>query len=207
MEKKAVIILNGVYLPPTIQKGYVICADGGYDLLKRNSDILPDVIIGDNDSLTDTAVSESILRINFDSDKDMTDGELALRYAVKSGYIDIAVYGALGGRQDHVESNLALLVLAQRLGVNAVIYDDNTEIHYIGCGKKSFFKIVPKNIIVSIVPFCFYAHIIKTEGLKYPLSDKRLVKHSSLGISNVSVENRISVEISEGDALIFIINA
>jgi thiamine pyrophosphokinase len=147
---------------------------------------------------------DSIKRLNFNTDKDMTDGELSLRHIVREGCENIVVYGALGGREDHVQSNIALLSLAARLGAHAVIKDEKTDIHYID---KNFSKLslkLPKNIFVSIVPFSASAHIISTKGLKYPITDKRLNKFSSLGVSNLSVEEKIEVDILRGSALVFI---
>jgi thiamine pyrophosphokinase len=201
--KTAALVLNGVYVPEKISADYIVCADGGYNLLVARG-IVPNMIIGDNDSIKGSSDIDRIKRLNFNTDKDMTDGELSLRHIVREGYKNIVVYGALGGREDHVQSNIALLSLAARLGAVAVIRDDRTEIHYID---KNFSRLslkLPKNILVSIVPFSSFAHIISTKGLKYPIADKRLNKFSSLGMSNLSTEETVEVDISRGSALVFI---
>jgi thiamine pyrophosphokinase len=201
--KTAALILNGVYIPEKINADYIVCADGGYNLLAERG-IIPNIIIGDNDSIKYPSNSEKVKRLNFNADKDMTDGELSLRHIVRDGYKNIAVYGALGGREDHVQSNIALLALAARLGAVAVIKDEKTEIHYIDKNFNSLSLKVAKNILVSVVPFSAYAHIISTKGLKYPIIDKRLNKLSSLGVSNLSTEEKIEVNILRGSALVFI---
>jgi thiamine pyrophosphokinase len=218
--KTAALILNGVYIPEKISADYIVCADGGYNLLAKRG-IIPNIVIGDNDSIEDRFIAENrrtdgglekgfsdsggIKRLNFNRDKDMTDGELSLRHIiVDGGYKNVVIYGALGGRQDHVQSNIALLNLAARLGAKAVIKDEKTEIHYVG---KNFNRLslgVSENILISIVPFSSFAHIMSTKGLKYPITDKRLNKFSSLGMSNLSTGEKIEVDISRGSALVFI---
>ncbi|MDR2047641.1 MAG: thiamine diphosphokinase [Clostridiales bacterium] len=200
----AAVILNGLYAPEKIAAAYIAAADGGYNLLRERG-IVPDIIIGDNDSLRNPSdVPPGVKRLNFPSDKDMTDGELALRHVAGAGFKNIRIYGALGGRADHAESNLALLCLAERLGARAAIEDGNTEIHYLGGRFKTFSAHIPRNISVSVVPFYSFAHIISTKGLKYPVRDTRLFKYSSLGMSNRSVDENVEVNISKGCALIFI---
>ncbi|MDR1940610.1 MAG: thiamine diphosphokinase, partial [Clostridiales bacterium] len=148
-------------------------------------------------------IYSGVKSIKYPADKDMTDGEICVRYAAAEGFGDVVIYGALGGRQDHVEGNIALLYLAKRLGIKAVIKDKDIEIHYAD-NSRSFFATVKKNIFVSIVPFFSFVHIIKTTGLKYPLIDARIEKYSSLGISNVAVDEKISVEIKKSAALIIV---
>ncbi|MDR2091161.1 MAG: thiamine diphosphokinase [Clostridiales bacterium] len=208
--KTAALILNGLYVPRKISADYVVCADGGYNLALSRG-IVPDIVIGDNDSIKDFSSASSgggasgVKRLNFNPDKDMTDGELALRHIIADeGYKNVVIYGALGGREDHVQSNLALSALAAALGAKAVIEDEETEIHYID---KNFNKLslkLPLNILISIVPFCSFAHIISTKGLKYPIADKRLNKISSLGVSNLSVEESVEICILRGSALVFV---
>jgi thiamine pyrophosphokinase len=198
MEKTdiAALILNGDFCAEKIQADYIVCADGGYNLLKKRG-IMPDIIIGDNDSVKNREeIPAEINRLNFPTDKDMTDGELALRHIAGKGFKNLLIFGALGGRQDHVESNLALLCLAAKLGVRAVIQDEKTEIHYIDGRFNGFSKKIPENVLISIVPFYSVAHIINTKGLKYPLKDKRLFKYSSLGVSNLTLGGLTEVNIS-----------
>ena len=52
----------------------------------------------------------------------------------------------------------------------------------------------------------FKAKITKSESLKYPYRDVSFGFDSSLGISNVALEDNPSLEISEGKVLILIDN-
>lgn len=201
MKSEVSIILNGFWMPDKIDGGFIICADGGYRLLKKRG-ITPDIIIGDNDSIKAADVPRNIARIDYKAQKDMTDGELCIRYAAAQGYRNIAVFGALGGRQDHVEANLALLSIAYKLGAEAVIYDENTEIHYT---EGLFSARVSENLFISLVPFDGFSHIIETRGLKYSLKNTRLYRRSTLGISNVSDDSgEIFLKLKHGGVFVFI---
>ena len=80
---------------------YLIAADGGANHLMK-MDILPDVLIGDLDSVDEDTLFEltsaDIKIEQYPEDKDETDLELALRYAIESRPSAILIVGALGGR-------------------------------------------------------------------------------------------------------------
>ncbi|MDR1940135.1 MAG: thiamine diphosphokinase, partial [Clostridiales bacterium] len=92
--KKAVIVLNGQYIPETLDDGFVICADGGCGLL-RGAGLRPDIIIGDGDSMPPFYdIYSGVKSIKYPADKDMTDGEICVRYAAAEGFGDVVIYGA-----------------------------------------------------------------------------------------------------------------
>ena len=112
---RAVIFANGT-LPDLqaaqrlLREGDLwIAADGG----SRHALALgraPDVVIGDLDSLPDP-VRDSLLRAgtkiqSFPAEKDETDLELALAYAVREGCSSIRILAGLGGRTDQTLANL-----------------------------------------------------------------------------------------------------
>ena len=84
---KALIILNGecrncTYLfNRTKNCDLLICADGGYKHLKA-LDVEPDVVLGDFDSSEEP---KGIETVKFPAEKDMTDGEIAIEYALEKG--------------------------------------------------------------------------------------------------------------------------
>ena len=108
---RAVIIGNGdikdyKYIKSKISADdFVICADGGLRHIE-NLDIKADVAIGDFDSAD---IDEEITHYVFPVDKDYTDGELAVNYAVENGYDDILLIAMTGQRLDHTLSNFFLL--------------------------------------------------------------------------------------------------
>src|SRR5260221_9822527 len=91
----------------------VIAADGGATKLAK-AGRRPDLVIGDMDGVTADAQREleraGAKLERFPTEKDQTDGELALDAAVKRGADEILVVGAFGGpRLDHMAGNLMLL--------------------------------------------------------------------------------------------------
>ena len=108
---KALIILNGecrdcTYLFNQVKKyDLIICADGGYKHLDSIG-IMPNAVLGDFDS---TEQPEGVFTIKYPVEKNMTDGEIAIEYALEKGADEIVLTCALGGRVDHEMANIFLL--------------------------------------------------------------------------------------------------
>lgn len=194
---KAVVLLNGEPFAGAIdtQDAYVYCCDGAY-LWAQRQNIRTDELLGDFDSLG--FVPENALR--FPAEKDMTDGELALRRAVDAGATEIGIYGGGGGREDHFLGNLHLLYLAFQAGVRATMYTNRAEL-FVATGRVDLGGNEGKTL--SLVPFFGEAHILESGGLKYPLKDLHLVLGSTRGISNVATGNEAYI-VSKGAVLVII---
>jgi thiamine pyrophosphokinase len=178
------------YLPnPTA----IIAADGGTRHLRALGQP-PDVIVGDIDSLPEgirpwleSAHTEFVVH---PPAKDETDLELALLLAASRYDDEILLFGALGGRLDHLLANVFLLTyspLDQRRIVliteneKAWLVTDRTEIHgTVGD-------------TVSLIPLGGDVHIEATTGLQWPLRNDRLVFGSARGVSNVMTEDVATV--------------
>ena len=188
------IILNGERIGVEINDEYIICADGGYNLLNGKK---PDCIIGDFDSIENFPSDVTLIRHN--PEKNHTDGELCVIYAIKQGYLDINIYGALGNRMDHFFGNLSLLKLANRMNARAVIRDKDCDIYY---SKNNFDCKVSIGDTISILPFGEEA-VVNAQGLKYPLEKLHLKNYHTRGISNIAEKENIHIEINSGEVLIF----
>jgi|GEM_PF-164472 len=238
MEKnavKAALILNGGGIPESIDAPYIVCADGGYNALRERG-IVPNVLTGDMDSIEPSALDEARNRgvriIKFDADKNETDGELALRFLAAEGITELDIYGAFGGRPDHEAANLALLIAARDLGVNAVIRGENCDVYYIRrttqCSMQdnsqyksndkhsslnniSQFSILnsqllnnrPSAITISIVPRTTMK-FKDSFGLKYDLSNLTIKPGSSRGVSNVAVSEDFGFTLLSGAGYVFV---
>ena len=131
---RATIIANGNLAHSKIELNeaeILIAANGGgRHCLKMG--LNPKVVIGDFDSLTENELAELDSRgaalIRYPADKDETDLELALNYALEQGASEIWLYGLLGGRWDMTISNLILLAAPRFDGVSFRVIDKNTEI-------------------------------------------------------------------------------
>lgn len=213
--KKGVLFLNGISPEKNViseiaeertQSGVgVFCTDGAYAYVAEL--MVPDTVIGDFDSIERNKISAQCEVVTFSSDKNFTDGYLALKIMAERGYDEIDIYGAYGGRPDMAESNYFLLALALKLGVKARFCGD-----YVTCLTDS--KIVSqtkKGATVSLVPFSDKVHILYTRGLKYALADYTMYKFEDvdsrdyvMGVSNVSEEERVEIAVEKGLLLVFI---
>lgn len=195
---KALIIGSGNFsknaLKLSDEKTYTICADGGYDHAKKHG-IVPDILLGDLDSIK---TESEIKTIVYPAEKDETDSEIALKFAIDNGYLDIVMTGVTGTRLDHTLNNIFLLKTAKELGANAVIVDDNNEIYYVD-GKfrfsgeaGGFFSVIPisADICVSI------------ENAKYEIFKTRIAFGESRGISNEFLEGECVITVEDGAALV-----
>lgn len=176
----------------------VIAADGGLRHLLALG-VWPDVLIGDMDSLPDGAEAalpdHQVEVVRFSHDKNETDLELALRYAVDHYADPIDIYGAIGGRLDHTLANIALLANPALAGRQVRLVEpqtrlwlvtDSTEIH----GRTGD--------IVSLLPLRGDVVVHRTSGLRWPLRDETLRFGEARGVSNELVEPVATVEVSSG---------
>lgn len=195
---RAIILLNGEpYDGEIVTNGaYVYCCDGAYEWAKNKVKI--DENLGDFDSLN--YVPNPPPSEVYPSEKDETDGEIALNRAIRSGAEYITFYGSGGGREDHFIGNLHLLYAAMQCGIEAEAITNYARI-FVAKGHISLDRVKGKTI--SILPFGCDAHIIESAGLKYPLFDLTLRYGITRGISNVATENTAYI-VSESAVLILV---
>lgn len=175
----------------------IICADGGYNRAKKNG-YNPKVVVGDLDSAKD--IDKDVEVIKFSKKKDKTDGELAVMYAISKGYRKINIYGASGGRTDHVLYNLRLVAIAVKMGVRCTIKGDDFDAYYAN----SMFSLQAKvGEVISLVPYSEKVHIMYTEGLEYEINDVEYDMFNTVCVSNVATAENVVISIDRGDALIF----
>ena len=192
---KAAIILNQEFSRAVVEDK-IICADGGYVIALKKG-LTPLFAVGDFDS---SNLPEDVSVYAVPAEKDFTDGEFALQCAVKHGFDDIAIYGAYGGRPDHVFYNFHLLAIAKSLGCKAVIKGDGFDVYL---AEKRFLLKTDRGDLVSVVPFGDEAHIMSSEGLEYEINDLVLDKYQTKGISNIATDKEITLEIKRGSCLVF----
>ena len=175
-------------------------ADGGANILKE-VDVLPDVIVGDLDSISSDSkayyVDKGVRLETFPREKDFSDTELALDYLLKEGQKEVIVLGALGGRADHHLANTFLLPAFGRRGMNLHLLDEFNLISYIKRGE----YVIPQveNAYLSFFALGESGLSLSLEGVKYPLTKKQLSLGSSLCLSNRFTEDYARIEIFDGD--------
>lgn len=197
---KALIISAGENKNPLKLKEYakvsdlVICADGGY-LYAYSLNIIPDVVIGDFDSL-DIEIPDTIKKITLPCEKDETDTEYAFLYAKNEGVDEIIIYGGLGGRLDHTYANILLLADTK---IKSVLTDGKTSCYMTDSKLELSGK---KGEYISVFSFSDISYGVSIKGLKYELSDYNLKKEDVLGVSNEFNGNKAEISVKNGKLLI-----
>jgi thiamine pyrophosphokinase len=181
--------------------GLVIGVDGTADFFYNNN-IIPDVLIGDFDTADPDCVLElekngsEVCRLS--AEKNETDTEAALDYAIRRGAKEITILGALGGRADHAISNIMMLVRADSKEAKCRIVDSSCELFVSNNDITLSGKL---GQTVSILPLTGEVSVTSF-GLKYPLNSLLLKWGSSRGISNIIIGDNAHISISGGYALI-----
>ncbi len=176
----------------------VVAADGGGENTSAIG-LMPDVLIGDFDSLSQERLYQLKQRgipvIRHSRDKDETDGELAILYAIQRGADDLVILGALGGRIDHEIANLLLLARPDVRYRKAVVVDGWQAVRLLH-GMDTLTISGHPGDILSLLPIGGEAKGIYTEGLKYSLQGGSLLMGPARGVSNefVGFEARITLE-------------
>ena len=130
--------------------------------------------------------------------KDATDTEVACDIAIQKGYKDITIWGALGGRCDHMLSNIHLLEKLIDEGVSATIEDEKNTLTLC----KDYIEITKSRKYLSVIPLDKSIYISKTYGLLYPMENYELFRLVSKGVSNEIIDKKAQIYIKSGTALI-----
>ena len=201
---RALIFANGDFSRPELARSIprpddvIIAADGG----ARHAlvlGMLPSLIIGDFDSLTEPEVkhfaSLDVQFQRFPQAKDETDLELALLHAIHAGYNPILIMGAFGGRLDQTLGNIALLSNPEVIQADVRIDDGATEVFMVT--GESEIQGQPGDT-VSFVPWGSRVEGVSTTGLLYPLKNETLFPHRTRSISNEMLAQTAVVSIKTG---------
>jgi thiamine pyrophosphokinase len=183
---------------------------GGAEFLVGH-DIIPWVLVGDFDSCDPSVVSLLSEKgsdvITLPREKDKTDTEVALDLALREGFTEAALVGALGGeRPEHSLANLFLIETYARRGLDVIIVHHDTILFGLlgaGDGSKSERRFSgKKGDWVSIFPVTGEAAGVSTSGLKFPLNSATLKRGSTLGASNEMTGTKASVSVENGFLLV-----
>jgi thiamine pyrophosphokinase len=186
----AAVFLNGDYEEP----GYYTCwaraadlvvaADGGGRFLAA-AGIVPDLLVGDFDSLDEAAAAAAgrsgARVVRHPVRKDRTDGELAVDEALREGAGELVLAGALGAL-DHVLGHLALLGRIEARGTPARVVSPDLTARVLLAATTVRLDAVP-GTRVSLAPLAGEA-IVTLAGFDYDLDHGRLPGDACLGLGN-----------------------
>ncbi len=174
---------------------FIIGVDQACKLLIDNK-IKIDLAVGDFDSSIlskEEVMTYAAETVMFDSIKNYTDTDLAIREALKRSHDEIVIYGGIGKRLDHTYANILLLSFGSYGNIKMI--NDDTEVSVLTKGIY--------NIENSYKYISFYALEdildLTLKGFKYELNNHNLTTLSPLGTSN---EGSGTVNFSVGKLLV-----
>lgn len=183
----------------------ILAADSGMELLYRHH-LTPDIIVGDFDSVNTEALSyfrrqEQIEFCQLNPEKDDTDTEFAVRYAISLGVTELTILGAMGSRMDHVLANISLLGIGLENDIAMELLDRHNRIRMISA-PMTIKKQEQYGDYISILPYSEKVTRLTLTGFKYNLSDYDMRGFNSLGISNEIVEDEAGITFEDGILLV-----
>lgn len=197
--------MKGAFVETALQNAdKIIAADCGATSALHYG-ITPEVVVGDFDSLEETIVEilekKHVRFVKTPPEKDETDTQLAIKYAIEQGATSISLIGGIeGNRVDHAVANISLT------------YNTKVPIYLVNGPSRSCVVSGPTTVqcsgeekdLLSLIPLSSIVTNIKTQGLCYPLLDEPLYFGIPRGISNVFAEKNVSVSFQNG--LLFVVH-
>jgi len=175
-----------------------IAVNGGLRPLLEQ-DLHPDLVVGDLDSLPPEALRwlrlEGVPILQYPTEKDATDLELALLEARRRGAREVYIFGALGGRWDQTLANLLLIAHPELQELQFIYFDQGQRLFPI-----RGHAVIRGQIgdLISFLPLGGPAHGVTLQGFRYPLEDGTLPWGTSLGVSNEFVRPEGVVRVRDG---------
>ncbi len=190
-------------LPPRL-----IAADGGAARVLA-AGLVPDVVVGDFDSLDDVARArlEALgveLRVA-SPDKDESDMELCLLAAIDDGAVRLTIIGAMGlARPEHTVANLLLLADPRLDDLDVSLVGRGSRIWRMGTadGPGRTDIVGEPTDFVSLFPLDAPVTGVTTDGLRFGLTDETLPLGPSRGLSNELISDRARVTTRRGRLLV-----
>ena len=179
----------------------VVVSDGGYRTAKK-MDLVIDVLLGDFDSITSEelkeAKSKGITIISFPPNKDKTDGELAVDYAISLGSKELVILGSFKEELDHALGNLFLLFKIGKVGIISKLITQLYEIELINSEKEYLEK---EGHELSLIPVSEIVEDLNIEGSRYNLTNVKVEMGQTLTLRNVITDKRARVYFKKGKVL------
>jgi len=205
------VILLGGRLAPTerllgqLRRARCIAADSGMSHAKALG-LNPELWVGDFDS-TNAELAKAYAHVGrhaYPTEKDMTDGEIAIREAINRGASELILAGGMGGQADHTLGHVGLSLSLANQGYRNFLTSGDEEAYPMIPGKLAID--LPVGTVVSLVPFADMEGV-SVEGVKWPLLNRRVPLGSSLTLSNVATGPvRMSVDRGYGAVIAHLVN-
>ena len=232
----ALIFLNGYYdtrhldfyrqeiETAVASRSPLICADGGiriFDILNQCDErrFVPDVLIGDMDSVVDghTEAKRVVQEWVGQTDKDYTDGQLAVDYALEQyGCRHIVIYGGLPRPEayetDHFLGNLKLMRFGHYRAstdehYKAEMRDPKQTIHYVVSNVRLTRK-SDRLQRVSLIAEAANVVIEKSENLRWDLASLQVHPDLTNALRNEFVAGAewAAVRLVDGSSPVYVVH-
>jgi thiamine pyrophosphokinase len=179
------------------QHAWVVAADSGLDQADRLG-IRPDLIVGDMDSVSATALAQAeaagIAIERHPTAKDASDLELAVDAARAHGYDSATIIGGTGGRLAHTLANALLLTRDNDIELEWLT--STATIRSLASGAGHHFP-ASEGPLLSIIAVSGPA-VCASTGLRWALDGKPLQVGATRGISNEIIEPIATVTVHQG---------
>jgi thiamine pyrophosphokinase len=180
----------------------IVAADSGLDLAERLG-VVPDLVVGDLDSVTPEALARAeaagVEIRRSEPLKDETDLELALAECWTSARGRVGthlwVVGGIGGRLDHLVANLAVITSPRWRHFEITAWMGTSRVDVVNSSRRLQGQ---PGLEVSLLAWHGDAEGVTTSGLEWPLRRATLKAGSGLGTSNRFSGDEATVSLLRG---------
>ena len=175
----------------------IIAADAGYKYLME-AGIVPDLVVGDFDTLKYVPDHPNIVRLK--PEKDITDTWEAVTRGFEKDYKEFHLYGCMGGRVEHSIANIQLLTRIAEEGGRGYLYDAKNVLTVIKDSLMEFEK--REEGFISVFSLADKSMGVEISGLKYEIENAELTNNFPLGVSNEFIGRPSRIGVKKGLLLI-----
>jgi thiamine pyrophosphokinase len=206
---KAVVVAHGDVDPRDRAQlegaDLIVAADGGTLALEKWG-VVPHAIVGDLDSLgMERAVeygAKGARVVPFSPEKDESDLELAIAYALDAKADELVLLGVLGGaRFDHEMANALLIAADAYRGRRMRAVHGDITVRALHGGHELELE-GEVGDVVTLLAVNGDVEGVRTHGLRYPLTSETLAFGVARGLSNLVVSAGASVACDRGVLLV-----
>lgn len=197
---RAFIFTGGTVFPDKLTEhpkpdDLCIAADAGYKNALALGERV-DLLIGDFDSLGQTPDGAGIEIVRLPAEKDLTDTQVSLEYAVGRGADEVIIIGGLDGRLDHSLSNVCILEDMWERHIYGYMTNGQNRVRYIN----------GSSVLIARSPYTYLSLIaadpvvkgVTVEGCRYPLKNKTVSRRVQYAVSNEITGNVALISCKKG---------
>ena len=196
--KNALIVNGGLNSTKRDQLGnydLIVAVDSGTEQAYKLF-LKPNLIIGDLDSIDEKTIKraekDEVQILKYETNKNETDFELALKYVIGKEIKDITIIGGEYGEIDHLFGVLTVIISFQEDQQILWIHKDQSVL--IPNTKKIA---IGNNVEFSILPFTNLKNL-NISGAQWNLDNENIEFGKSLTLRNISIDNYIEVSVDDG---------